>query len=167
MTENVQVEQTVLPGVGVRQELATAAGRRLGVIELRDGRRVLLVYDRDDPDACSETLRLTDEEADALATILGAPHWNSVVRRLETLKEQAGLVIEELPVEEGSPYGAATLGDTQARTRTGASIVAVLRAGVVHPSPGPEFPFAAGDLVVVVGTREGVDGVAAILAGRS
>jgi len=36
----------------------------------------------------------------------------------------------------------------------------------VLPSPGPEFPFAAGELVVVVGTREGVDGVEAILAGR-
>jgi TrkA domain protein len=163
MTDNVQVEQTVLPGVGVRQELATAAGRRLGVIELRDGRRVLLVYDRDDPDACSETLRLTDEEADALAGILGAP---KVVRHLARLSEQAGLVIEQLPVEEGSPYAGATLGDTQARTRTGASIVAVLRDGAVHPSPGPDFPFAAGDLVVVVGTREGVDGVAAILTGR-
>ena len=31
-------------------------------------------------------------------------------------------------------------------------------------SPGPAFVFEAGDVVVVVGTREGLDGVTAILA---
>ena len=32
-----------------------------------------------------------------------------------------------------------TLGDTHLRTRTGASVVAVSRAGQVIPSPGPDF----------------------------
>ena len=56
------------------------------------------------------------------------------------------------------------LGDTKARTRTSASIVAVLREGEVIVSPLPSFRFAAGDVVVVVGTRRGLDGVSAILA---
>jgi TrkA domain protein len=41
-------------------------------------------------------------------------------------------------------------------TRTGVSLVAVMRAGQVHPSPGPEFTLAAGDLLVAVGTRDGL-----------
>jgi TrkA domain protein len=42
--------------------------------------------------------------------------------------------------------------------------VAVLRDGQVIASPGPEFVFQAGDVVVVVGTRQGLDGVSRILA---
>jgi TrkA domain protein len=36
----------------------------------------------------------------------------------------------------------------------------------VIASPGPSFQFESGDVVVVVGTREGLDGVTAILAGE-
>jgi TrkA domain protein len=43
--------------------------------------------------------------------------------------------------------------------------VAVLRERDVIASPGPSFTFDANDVVVAVGTREGLDGVTAILAG--
>ncbi|MCG5120804.1 potassium transporter TrkA, partial [Streptomyces sp. T7(2022)] len=62
-------------------------------------------------------------------------------------------------------YAGRTLGDTQARTRTGASIVAVLRRTAAVPSPTPDFRFAIGDSLVVVGTREGVDAVAELITG--
>jgi TrkA domain protein len=56
------------------------------------------------------------------------------------------------------------LGHTRARTRTGVSIVAVLRERNVIPSPGPGFVFEAGDVLVVVGTRTGLDNLTSILA---
>ena len=34
-----QVEQTPIPGVGVRYDFATAEGRRLGVVHRQDGRK--------------------------------------------------------------------------------------------------------------------------------
>ncbi|HEY3501316.1 MAG TPA: TrkA C-terminal domain-containing protein [Actinocatenispora sp.] len=161
----VRVEKAVLPGIGVRHDLATSSGRRIGVITHRSGQRDLIVYDPDDPDESSDTVPLADDEADALAVILDA---SRVLSQLAGLHDQVSgaLVIEQVPVRPGSPYVGRPLGDTQARTRTGASIVAVLRRGEALPSPGPDFTFAAGDLVVVVGTRDGVDGVADILAGR-
>jgi TrkA domain protein len=55
------------------------------------------------------------------------------------------------------------MGDTQARTRTGASIVAVVRDREVVPSPRPDFVFRHGDVVVVVGTAEGTQAVSDIL----
>ena len=70
------------------------------------------------------------------------------------------LVTEQIPISSRSPYSGRTLGDTQARSRTGASIVAVLRRTGAMPSPAPDFRFASGDMIVVVGTREGVDAVA-------
>lgn len=159
----VRVEKAVLPGIGVRHDLATASGRRVGVVTHRSGRRDLILYDPDDPDESSDTVPLSDDEADALAVILDA---SRVLSQLAGLHDQVAgtLVIEQLPVRGGSPFAGRALGDTQARTRTGASIVAVMRQGEAIASPGPDFQFEADDLVVVVGTREGVDGVARILA---
>jgi TrkA domain protein len=162
MDRGVEVVETPLPGIGVRQEFRTRAGRRVGVVSYRDGRRELLVYDRDDPDACSEVVRLSDEEADALAEVLGAPR---VVERLASLHEQAAaLVTEQLRIEPGSPYDGRRLGDTRARSRTGSSIVAVLRDQDVIPTPGPDFVFAPGDVLVVVGTAESTAAVAELIA---
>ena len=59
------------------------------------------------------------------------------------------------------------LGETKARTRTGVSIVAVARSGAIHPSPGPDFVLAAGDLIAVVGTDAAIEQLAAILEGRA
>ena len=43
--------------------------------------------------------------------------------------------------------------------------MAVLRRTGAFPSPAPDFRFAIGDTLVVVGTREGVDAVAELIAG--
>jgi len=152
----VRVEQTALPGIGVRHDLMTESGRRLGVVSHRNGRRDLVLYDPDDPDACQADIPLTDDEAEALADILGA---SLLLGQLSGLREQAaGLLTEQVAIPAASAYVGRKLGDTKARTRTGASIVAVI------VSPEPSFRFAAGDVVVVVGTRQGLDGVTAILA---
>jgi TrkA domain protein len=158
----VDVEEIALPGIGLRYDFATRSGRRVGVISHRNGRRDLVIYDRDDPDSSREVLHLTDDEGDVLAELLGAPR---IVERLADLhKEVEGLLSEKIPIEPGSPYDGRTLGDTHARTRTAASIVAVVRGPQVHASPRPDFDFEAGDIVVVVGTREGADAVADLLA---
>jgi TrkA domain protein len=156
------VEQTTLPGIGVRHDLVTGSGRRLGVVTHRNGRRDLVLYDRDDPDGCAADIPLTDDEAEALADILGA---SLMLGQLSGLRQQAaGLLTEQISIPAGSPYVGRRLGDTKARTRTSASIVAVLREREVIASPDPTFRFEAGDVVVVVGTRHGLDGVSKILA---
>ena len=159
----VQVEETRLPGVGLRHDFVTREGRRVGVVWERTGRRDLLVYDSRDPDACSESVRLRPEEADALAELLGAPR---LVERLASLREQVpGLVTERVTVPAGSPFVGRTLGEARIRTQTGASVVAVLREQEVMPSVTPDFRFQAGDGVLIVGTRDGVEGAARILTG--
>lgn len=158
----LRVESRVLPGIGVCQELELHDGRRIGVVTRRDGRRDIVVYD-EDGDGAAETIALDEHEADVIAELLGAPQ---LVARLTDLQRGADEVLtEQLPLGAESPFAGRRLGDTQARTRTGASIVAVLRAGTTHASPGPDFVFEAGDLVVTVGTRAGLDRVAHILDG--
>ncbi|RVX40470.1 potassium/proton antiporter regulatory subunit (CPA2 family) [Nonomuraea polychroma] len=158
----VEVEQTALPGIGLRHDFTTRAGRRVGVVSHRTGRRDLVIYDEDDPDRACQTVTLNDEEADALAELLGAPR---IVQRLNELHQQVeGLVSVQLPIPADSPYAGRPMGEARVRTRTGASIVAVVRAGRVVASPGPDFVFQAGDVVVVVGSQDSTAEVADILA---
>jgi TrkA domain protein len=157
------VEQTPLPGIGVRHDLVTSSGRTVGVVSHRNGRRDLVLYDVDDPDSSLASIPLTDDEAEALADVLGA---SLMLGQLAGLRQQAaGLLTEQIALPAGSPFVGRKLGDTRTRSRTGASIVAVLRDREVIASPGPAFKFEANDVVVAVGTRKGLDGVTAILAG--
>lgn len=159
---NVRVESRVLPGIGVCQEIELHDGRRVGIVTRRNGARDLVVYD-EDGDGAAVTISLDEKEADVVAELLGAPQ---LVNRLADLQRSVDEVItEQLPVLASSPFAGRPLGDTQARTRTGVSIVAALRDGVTHPSPGPAFVLEAGDLVVTVGTREGLDRLSRILDG--
>ena len=157
----VEVEQTALPGIGLRHDFTTRKGQRVGVVSHRTGRRDLVIYDANDPDAVCHTVKLNDEEADALAELLGAPR---IVQRLNQLHQQVeGLVSVQLPIPAGSPYAGRPMGDARVRTRTSASIVAVVRGGQVFASPGPDFVFAVGDVVVVVGSEDSTSEVAGIL----
>jgi TrkA domain protein len=157
----VNVEVTPLPGIGVRKDFALRNGRRVGVISHRDGRLELILSAADDPDSCVAEIPLSYDEAGALANLLGAPQL--VAQLDEEHKDLPGIRTKQLPVNQGSPFDGRALGDTALRTRTGVSVVAVMRAGQVHPSPIPDFTLAAGDLLVAVGTREGLAKAAAIL----
>ena len=158
----MEIHETPLPGVGIRHDFTTQDGRRIGVITRHGGRRNIVVYDRDDPDASREMARLEPEEAETLADLLGAPR---ITAALEDLQERIeGLAIDWLALRKGSPFVDRPMGDTQARTRTGVSIVAIIRDEKPNPSPGPDYVFRAGDVLVVVGTPEGVAALSAILA---
>ncbi|UJP09262.1 cation:proton antiporter regulatory subunit [Microbacterium sp. KUDC0406] len=151
----IRIERVDLPGIGVRNDLVTESGSRLGVISFRDGERELAIYDADDPDSCRYSVSITEDEAEALADIFGA---SVAVTRLTKLSDETdGLYTEKIKVGESSPFAGRTLGDTKMRTRTHVSIVALLRERKVIPSPVPDEPLIAGDIIIAVGTRSGLD----------
>ena len=162
MAMRVSISSRNLPGIGVVQEMELHDGSRVGVVTRRTGLRDLLVYDSEDPDAAAARVVLTESEANAMAELLGGPQ---ITMALAAVNNADGLVVEQLPLPPGSPYANRPLGDTRARTRTGASIVAIMRNGAAIPSPGPEFGLRAGDLVAVVGMQHAVDELARILDG--
>lgn len=159
----MDVNEVLLPGVGLRYEFTNADGDRIGVIARRTGEFELVVYTEDDPDEGTPLLRLTAEEADTLAEILGAPR---IAERFADLtKEVPGLSADQIEVPAGSPHAGHSLGHTRARTRTGASIVAIVRGAGVIASPAPTELIRAGDVLVVIGTREGIVGVRRLIDG--
>lgn len=154
----MEVERTALPGIGLRHEFVTEKGQHAAVVSHVSGRRDVVIYRPHDPDTVLATLSLSPDEANGLAELLGT---SRIVERLADLQRQVvGLSTVQIPIIAGSPYDGRTLGDTRARTRTGASIVAVIRAGGIIGSPRPDFVFHAGDLVVVVGTADGAQATA-------
>lgn len=148
------VRETKLPGVGVRHEFTTDDGTDLGVLVHHDGRREILVYDSDDPDACSSRLRLSANDSRTVSELLGASRVTEAVAAVQ--QEIEGLAIEWIELDPTSPAAGATIGDGMYRTKTGSSIVAVIRDGKSIPAPGPSFGLFAGDVVVAVGTSDGL-----------
>ncbi len=150
-----EVSETPLPGVGVRHEFVTAGGERVAVLTHRTGRREVAVYDRADPDACTTVLHLSADDTRTLAELLGAPSVHEALAAVQQRIE--GLAIDWVTVPARSRLAGATIGEGALRTRTGASIVAVVRGDMTIPAPGPDHRFAEGDVVVAVGTPESLD----------
>jgi len=157
---SVRIERVELPGIGTRHDVLTDSGRRIGIVAHRSGERDLALFDIDDPDAASDSVALTDDEAAALANVLGA---SVMMGQLTGIRQHAGLYTEQLVLPATSPYVGGVLGDTKARTRTRTSIVALIRNAEVIPSPTPQTDLEAGDTIIAVGTRPGLDALAKLL----
>jgi K+:H+ antiporter subunit KhtT len=79
-----RIEETRLPGIGLRHDFTTSDGTRIGLVTYRDGRRELLIYDDRDPDECRVRLVLSEQDAETLAELLGA---SEVIERLAELDD--------------------------------------------------------------------------------
>lgn len=157
----MDVKEVLLPGVGLRYEFVSHTGDRIGIVARRGGDFDVVLYGPDDPDQARPVFRLTDEEAEAVAQILGAPR--IAERFTELTREVPGLEAGQVHIRPGGTFVDRPLGETRARTRTGASIVAIVRDDDVLASPGPAETLRAGDVLIVIGTEEGIAGVEQIV----
>jgi TrkA domain protein len=151
----VDLEETMLPGVGVRYELRTRAGAVLGIVVQREGSAEVAVYDRRDPDRAQSVLRLEPDEVDAVAEVLGASRLTQ--RFADLSREVPGLESGRFTIGPRSDFAGRPLGDTRARTLTGCSIVAIVRDTDVVPSPRPQDLLRTGDVLVAIGSRAGLE----------
>ena len=148
-----EVTETQLPGVGVRHEFTTSGGERIAVLSHRTGRREIAVYDRGDPDACSTVLHLDSSDTRTLADLLGG---NPVSEASAAVQQLAGVAIDWISIPAGAAHAGTTIGEGRLRTRTGASVVALVRGDDTVAAPGPEVALEPDDVVVAVGTQAGL-----------
>ncbi len=80
------------------------------------------------------------------------PGREEIVSRLKS----AGTILQLnwFTIEPETMMDGCAIAELSIRSRTGASVVGVIRGPVFHPNPGPEFRFVAGDIVAVIGTAE-------------
>lgn len=150
-----QVTETQLPGVGVRYEFETAERDLVGVVHHHSGRREIVVYDRKDADVARTVLELSADDSRTLSDLLGA---SQVTEALTVVQQRIeGLTLEWIEVGDGSSMSNRSIGEGELRTRTGASVVAVIRDDTSEPAPGPDYVLTPGDVVVAVGTADGLE----------
>lgn len=131
----MNIDVTPLPGIGVCKDFPLVeARRRIGVIEHRDGSVDLVVSRPGDYDTTT-SIPLSGTEIGVLAGLLGAPQ---VVQKSRDVPVVGELSTRQFAIDRGSPFDGRPLRDTAMRTRTKASVVAVVRAGDVTPSPRSE-----------------------------
>lgn len=150
-----EVTETQLPGVGVRYEFTTGNGDRVGVLHHHSGRREIVVYDADDPDVGRSVLELDREDCHTISDLLGA---SQVTEALQAVQQRVeGLTLEWIEIPSKASIAGCSIGQGELRSRTGASVVAVIRGDSSEPAPGPDFVLQGGDVVVAVGTAEGLE----------
>jgi TrkA domain protein len=159
----MRVYESEVPGVGRKFELELTGGESVVVVVHHDGRCEL--FHRDGPDADGEKiLDLKGEQANRLGSILEGAYFESV--DVDSLSVPLGeAIIEWVEVGVDSPVAGETLGDSEIRTVTGTSIIAIQRGEETVANPTPETELEPGDLLVAVGTREEQSELAAMVNG--
>ncbi|MFW6136493.1 MAG: cation:proton antiporter [Candidatus Aminicenantaceae bacterium] len=66
-------------------------------------------------------------------------------------KMEWNMALKEVHLKPGSVFSGKTIGEIPLRAKTGASILAVSRAGKNHFDPGPKFQLYPGDRVILLG----------------
>jgi TrkA domain protein len=149
------VDETELPGLGLRYDFTTEEGDHLGVLVHRTGRRDVFVYSPQDPDECAVTLTLRPDDARTLAELLGA---SRVAEHLAAVQQQvAGLSLDWIRVSPNSEWAGLTLKDAAIHSNTGVSVVALLDGDNVTAAPGADDVLTPGAQVVAIGTAEGLE----------
>ncbi|HET6529776.1 MAG TPA: TrkA C-terminal domain-containing protein [Actinoplanes sp.] len=160
----MRIERTLLPGAGINHTASTAAGQRFGVVARRNGCRDIVVYDAADPERVACALHFAPDEAHQVADLLNATVTIDHIGALE--RPVDGITAARIRLPVGSPYHGRPLAEARA-SRTGASVVAVVRGPQVTTAPGPGFVLCHDDTVVVVGDRDGVGVLTDLLTRRA
>jgi TrkA domain protein len=145
----VELNETRLPGVGVKYALPLAAGGRLSVILHNDGKRELYFF-RPGDDEPRAVIALDDDEARGLGAVIGGAYERP--RIVEELEMALGeLQIEWVPVPDASPCIGRTLAECGFRRQTGVTVIAILREPEPISGAQPDDVLQRGDTVVTVG----------------
>jgi TrkA domain protein len=149
----MQIRESDLPGIGKKFVIETRSKDKLVVIVHDNGKREVYYFNHADPDESIPVGTLEDDEARAVAGILGGITYKP--KALETIDvEIDDLVIEWLKVENASSWVGKSIGELQVRQLTGVSIIAVVEKEKKHVSPGPNYIFAPDSVVVIAGERQ-------------
>lgn len=148
----MRIDRQDLPGVGVLHVFTTRAGQRVGVIQRRDGRRILAIYRDDDPQAVHRAATFDAQEAHDLVDLL---HPVLTVEHIDPAPN--GPCVARLRVLAGSQAVGQAISSLDTPD---ARIVAVIRDGTLTGRAHPSIPVRGGDTVIAAGTVEGINTMA-------
>lgn len=149
----MKIKTSDLPGIGKRYSFETADGESLVVILHQGGHREIYHFAGSDEDEPDLIVKLSDEEARQLGTILLGVDYQPVADdRLELLLKN--IRIEWFQVSPESELVNRKIIDSRIRTRTGATIIGIQRGKDMIGSPDIDEVILPGDVLMVIGNRE-------------
>ena len=100
-----------------------------------------------------EIQRISDRiRRELYVPVVGASTDGNLLQQLDRTSRMIETEWVRLP--ENVPIVGETIGEVRIRSKTGASVVAIVRGDEALPNPGPEVTFEAGDVVGVLGTPD-------------
>src|ERR687897_2686102 len=146
----VDLQETRLPGIGIKYVLRLDGGARLTLIQHNDGLREIYYFARRGDDEPRAVIRLDDDEARSLGALLGGAYERPKI--VDDLEMALGeLLIEWVPVPDTSPWIGKTLAECGFRAKTGITIIAILREPEPISGAQPDHTIELGDTLVTVG----------------
>jgi TrkA domain protein len=147
------VKETDLPGVGKKFEFSIGGESTLVVVIHNTGKRE--VYRQDDPDADAEKLfELSDQLARKFGTVLEGAYFQPIADEAVDAALDDEHLIEWVKITPDSPLAERTLGETDLRERSGASVIAIQRGDQTLTNPDAEMVIEADDTLVAIGDVE-------------
>ena len=149
----MEIKTGDLPGIGKRYSFETAEGDNLVVILHQSGHREIYHFAGSDEDEPDFVLKLNDEEARQLGTLLLGVDYQPVADdRVELLLKSVR--IEWVPVSPDSELANKRIIDSCIRTKTGATIIGIQRDEDIIGSPDIDEVILPGDTLMIIGNRE-------------
>ncbi|HLE99086.1 MAG TPA: TrkA C-terminal domain-containing protein [Gaiellaceae bacterium] len=146
----VDLNETRLPGVGVKYSFRMAQGGRLAVILHNDGTREIYFHRNRRDEEPTAVIELHDDEARQLGAVLGGAYERpKIVDELEMALGE--LHIEWIEVPDTSPAIGKSLAECQLRARTEVTVIAILREPEPISGAQPGDVIQKGDTLVAIG----------------
>ncbi len=149
----MQIKTSDLPGIGRRYAFKTSEGGHLVLILYHEGHREIYHFQEDEEDEPDFTIKLTDEEARQIAgVLLGLDYQPVSDDRIELLLRNVR--IDWIKVQPNSCIANKKIIESQIRTKTGATVVAIQRGDRIIGSPDVNEVILPGDVLMTIGTRD-------------
>jgi TrkA domain protein len=149
----MQVKTSDLPGVGKRYSVETAEGGKIVIILHHHGHREIYHFNDPNEDEPDFNIHLSDEEARQVGTILLGVDYQPVTDdRMELLLKN--IRMDWIKVQPESCLANKKIIESQIRTKTGSTIIAIQRGGKMIGSPDVNEVILPGDVLMAIGTRD-------------
>lgn len=154
-----------LPGIGKKLTFLPADASKIVLVIHHTGKREMYFFQDADDDEADFSINLTAEETREMgAQLLGATYQPTDIDKMKLFKKQ--IVMEWVEVKGDSPLVGKTIGESRIRTKTGVSIIGIIRGEEVVASPGIDVVIQSGDTLMAVGKSEQIDQFTALSNGE-
>jgi TrkA domain protein len=153
MEAKMKIKTGDLPGVGKRYSFETTEGENVVVILHQSGHREIFHFAGSDDEEPDFSIKLNDEEARQLGTILLGLDYQPVADdRVELFLKNVR--IEWVQVLPESELANKKILDARIRTKTGVTIIGIQRGEDLIGSPDINEVILPGDILMVIGNRK-------------